>query len=57
MTKAMDAGDIYARVTTPLGKDETMAELNQRLLVLSKQLVKENLRRLYCREASGRTTG
>ena len=43
MTKAMDAGDIYARVTTPLGKDETMAELNQRLLVLSKQLVKENL--------------
>ena len=43
MTKAMDAGDIYARVTTPLGKDETMAELNQRLLVLSKQLVKDNL--------------
>ena len=43
MTKAMDAGDIYARVTTPLGKDETMAELNERLLVLSKQLVKENL--------------
>lgn len=43
MTKAMDAGDIYARVVTPLGKDETMAELNQRLLVLSKQLVKENL--------------
>ena len=43
MTKAMDAGDIYARVTTPLGKDETMAELNQRLLVLSKQLVKKNL--------------
>ena len=43
MTTAMDAGDIYARVTTPLGKDETMAELNQRLLVLSKQLVKENL--------------
>ena len=43
MTKAMDEGDIYARVTTPLGKDETMAELNQRLLVLSKQLVKENL--------------
>ena len=43
MTKAMDAGDIYARVTTPLGKDETMSELNQRLLVLSKQLVKENL--------------
>ena len=43
MTKAMDAGDIYARGTTPLGKDETMAELNQRLLVLSKQLVKENL--------------
>ena len=43
MTKAMDAGDIYARATTPLGKDETMAELNQRLLVLSKQLVKDNL--------------
>ena len=43
MTKAMDAGDIYTRVTTPLGKDETMAELNQRLLVLSKQLVKDNL--------------
>ena len=43
MTKAMDAGDIYARVTTPLGEDETMAELNERLLVLSKQLVKENL--------------
>ena len=43
MTKAMDAGDIYARVITPLGKYETMAELNQRLLVLSKQLVKENL--------------
>lgn len=43
MTKAMDAGDIYARATTPLGKDETMAELNERLLVLSKQLVKENL--------------
>ncbi|WP_449136657.1 methionyl-tRNA formyltransferase [Solobacterium moorei] len=43
MTKAMDAGDIYARVTTPLGKDETMAELNERLLVLSKQLVKDHL--------------
>lgn len=43
MTKAMDAGDIYARVTTPIGKDETMTELNQRLLILSKQLVKENL--------------
>lgn len=43
MTKAMDAGDIYARATTPLGKDETMAELNQRLLVLSTQLVKDNL--------------
>ena len=43
MTKAMDAGDIYSRVVTPLGKDETMAELNQRLLVLSKQLVKANL--------------
>ena len=42
MTKAMDAGDIYARVTTPLGKDETMAELNERLLVLSKQLVKDH---------------
>lgn len=43
MTNAMDAGDIYARVTTPLGKDETMAELNERLLVLSKQLVKDHL--------------
>ena len=43
MTKAMDAGDIYASVTTPIGKDETMTELNQRLLTLSKQLVKENL--------------
>ena len=43
MTKAMDAGDIYASATTPLGKDETMAELNERLLVLSKQLVKDHL--------------
>ncbi len=43
MTKAMDAGDIYASVTTPLGKDETMAELSERLLVLSKQLVKDHL--------------
>lgn len=43
MTKAMDAGDIYAQVTTPIDKDETMAQLSDRLLVLSKQMIKDHL--------------
>ena len=43
MTKKMDAGKVYAQVELPIGKDETEAELEPRLLEASVTLLKENL--------------
>lgn len=43
MTKAMDAGKIYACYETPIGEDETFAEVNERLIQLSCRLLKDNL--------------
>lgn len=43
MTKKMDAGKVYAQVEVSIGKDETEAELEPRLLEASVTLLKENL--------------
>lgn len=43
MTKKMDAGRVYAQVEVSIGKDETEAELEPRLLEASVTLLKENL--------------
>lgn len=43
MTAKMDAGKVYAQVELPIGKDETEAELEPRLLEASVALLKENL--------------
>lgn len=43
MTAKMDAGRVYAQVEVPVGKDETEAELEPRLLDASVTLLKENL--------------
>lgn len=43
MVKKMDAGRIYACVRTPIGEDETFAELNSRLIQISCDLVKDAL--------------
>ena len=43
MTAKMDAGKVYAQVELPIGKDETEAELEPRLLEASIGLLRENL--------------
>jgi len=43
MTKAMDAGKVFAQVHVPIGEDETQKELSERLVVESRKLLKENL--------------
>jgi methionyl-tRNA formyltransferase len=43
MTKAMDAGRIYVCRHTPIGPDETFGELNQRLIEISCDMLKEAL--------------
>lgn len=43
MITRMDAGRIYACYHTEIGKDETFGELNERLMDISCQLVKEQL--------------
>lgn len=43
MTKAMDAGRVYAQVRLPIGPDETEAELEPRLLAASCELVRTYL--------------
>lgn len=43
MTAKMDAGKVYAQVELPIGKDETEAELEPRLLEASVALLRDNL--------------
>ena len=43
MTKAMDAGKIYACEHVAIGPDETFAELNQRLMEVSCEMLKKEL--------------
>lgn len=43
MTHRMDAGKVYAQVRIPLGEDETLAELEPRLMETSAAMIKEYL--------------
>lgn len=43
MTKAMDAGKVYAQTRLAIGPDETEAELEPRLLAASKELLRTSL--------------
>ncbi|MXV90692.1 MAG: methionyl-tRNA formyltransferase [Acidimicrobiia bacterium] len=44
LTETLDAGPLYAQATTPIGPDETLAELRDRLVALSCPLLVELLR-------------
>lgn len=43
MVHQMDAGDVFARVTVPVGEDETLSELSEKLKEASVKLLEENL--------------
>lgn len=53
VVKAMDAGDIYACYHTHIGEEETFSMLNERLMNISEQLVREQLPKYLSGELEG----
>lgn len=53
MTKAMDAGKVYAQTHLSIGEDETMEELNIRLEESSKDLIRDFLPKYIAGELPG----
>jgi methionyl-tRNA formyltransferase len=53
MTSKMDAGPIYAKKATPIGKTETAGELHERLSQVAKELLETQLSALASGKAKG----
>ena len=51
VVKALDAGGVFASVSTPIGEEETAGELHDRLAEMGGDLLVENIERIYSGES------